>query len=187
MREIRLHGSEGGGAETNRSFLPLSCSVGGVRLQQVDIRRPHPRARTGRVDVSAYGFRGNLAAGNWSLCNRVDHGNLSWKNRRCDRCPIFRMRQDLVFPRDLQIVFAPGPRGADRILERHHLRGVSGGRSSAARPDPFLPWGSGLREATRPFWHPGNVSGPQRPHNARGSRRPRICCGSSNASPLVPT
>ena len=24
MREIRLHGSEGGGAETNRSFLPLS-------------------------------------------------------------------------------------------------------------------------------------------------------------------
>ena len=26
MREIRLHGSEGGGAETNRSFLPLSCS-----------------------------------------------------------------------------------------------------------------------------------------------------------------
>ena len=23
MREIRLHGSEGGGAETNRSFLPL--------------------------------------------------------------------------------------------------------------------------------------------------------------------
>ncbi len=24
MREIRLHGSEGGGTETNRSFLPLS-------------------------------------------------------------------------------------------------------------------------------------------------------------------
>ena len=24
MREIRLHGSEGGAAETNRSFLPLS-------------------------------------------------------------------------------------------------------------------------------------------------------------------
>ena len=56
-----------------------TCSVGGVRLQQVDIRRLHPRARTGRVDVSAYGFRGNLAAGNWSLCNRVDHGNLYGK------------------------------------------------------------------------------------------------------------
>ena len=25
MREIRLHGSEGGGADINRSFLPLSC------------------------------------------------------------------------------------------------------------------------------------------------------------------
>jgi hypothetical protein len=24
VREIRLHGSEGGGADTNRSFLPLS-------------------------------------------------------------------------------------------------------------------------------------------------------------------
>src|SRR5271157_3038334 len=48
-------------------------SIGGVRWQQVDIRRPHPRARTGRVDVSGYGFRGNLAEGNWSLCNRVDH------------------------------------------------------------------------------------------------------------------
>jgi len=98
-----------------------------------------------------------------------------------------RMPQDLVFHRDLQIFFAPGPRGADRILERHHLTGVSGGRPSAARPAPFLPRRSGLREATRPFWHPGNVSGPQRPHNARGSRRPRICRGSSNASPLVPT
>ena len=54
-------------------------------------------------------------------------------------------------------------------------------------PPPFFAGGSGLREATRPFWHPGNVSGPQRPHNTRGSRRPRICGGSSNASPLVPT
>jgi hypothetical protein len=27
MREIRLYGSEGGGAETNRSFLPLSRGV----------------------------------------------------------------------------------------------------------------------------------------------------------------
>ena len=35
MREIRLHGSEGGGAETNRSFLPLS-GVG--RLSRVDPR-----------------------------------------------------------------------------------------------------------------------------------------------------
>jgi len=73
------------------------------------------------------------------------------------------MRHDLVFDPDLQIFFGPGPRGEDRILERRHLTGVSGGRPSAARPAPFLPWGSGRREATRPFWHPENVSGPQRP------------------------
>jgi hypothetical protein len=28
MREIRLYGSEGGGTETNRSFLPLSIAQG---------------------------------------------------------------------------------------------------------------------------------------------------------------
>ena len=28
MREIRLHGSEGGGTELNRSFLPLSMMLG---------------------------------------------------------------------------------------------------------------------------------------------------------------
>ncbi len=28
MREIRLYGSEGGGAEINRLFLPLPCSCG---------------------------------------------------------------------------------------------------------------------------------------------------------------
>jgi len=30
MREIRLYGSEGGGVETNRSFLPLSWQGGGL-------------------------------------------------------------------------------------------------------------------------------------------------------------
>ena len=33
MREIRLHGSEGGGAETNRSFLPLSVVSWTMRLK----------------------------------------------------------------------------------------------------------------------------------------------------------
>jgi len=47
------------------------------------------------------------------------------------------MPQDLVVHRDLQILLAPGPRRADRILERRHLTGVSGGRPSAARPAPF--------------------------------------------------
>ena len=37
------------------------------------------------------------------------------------------------------------------------------GRTSATRPAPLLPRGSGLREASRPFWHPGNVSGPNVP------------------------
>ena len=37
MREIRLHGSEGGGADTNRSFLPLSIyfAPGTVRSSRV--------------------------------------------------------------------------------------------------------------------------------------------------------
>ena len=36
MREIRLHGSEGGGIETNRSFLPLffRCPFGAENEQR---------------------------------------------------------------------------------------------------------------------------------------------------------
>jgi hypothetical protein len=58
MREIRLYGSEGGGAETNRSFLPLSVRFGqslafrGERIRLsiraygrgVWVRRPGPLA-----------------------------------------------------------------------------------------------------------------------------------------------
>ena len=58
MREIRLHGSEGGGAETNRSFVPLS-----------GISCPHPATsyihgwatgghRVGPAVCSAVGDRG---------------------------------------------------------------------------------------------------------------------------------
>jgi hypothetical protein len=39
VREIRLHGSEGGAAETNRSFLPLSMSLGaGVAHSRLSLR-----------------------------------------------------------------------------------------------------------------------------------------------------
>ena len=41
MREIRLHGSEGGGTELNRSFLPLSIGKGiGLRLIVSCYHRP---------------------------------------------------------------------------------------------------------------------------------------------------
>src|SRR5208337_384367 len=70
-----------------------------------------------------------------------DHLVAGRVRRACDDAPfsllLARMRQDLVFHRDLQIFFAPGPRGADRILERRHPAGVSGGRLSAARPASF--------------------------------------------------
>ena len=36
MREIRLHGSEGGGAETNRSFLPLSLQGTTSALSRIE-------------------------------------------------------------------------------------------------------------------------------------------------------
>ena len=47
MREIRLHGSEGGGAETNRSFLPLSETSRDGQEPKVAARR-----RLSRVAIS---------------------------------------------------------------------------------------------------------------------------------------
>ncbi len=57
MREIRLHGSEGGGAETNRSFLPLS-TVGPFFLDGgVGSGKKSDRPLDGRFGlVSNYGF-----------------------------------------------------------------------------------------------------------------------------------
>jgi hypothetical protein len=49
MREIRLYGSEGGGTETNRSFLPLSIAQG----ETLGPTGPGPRiAPTGRVIIA---------------------------------------------------------------------------------------------------------------------------------------
>jgi hypothetical protein len=47
VREIRLHGSEGGAAETNRSFLPLSlCLTGSFqRLEEITCERAHAPSR----------------------------------------------------------------------------------------------------------------------------------------------
>jgi hypothetical protein len=52
MREIRLYGSEGGGAETNRSFLPLSIAQG----ETLGTDGPRP--------MSPPGFRPNGASYN---------------------------------------------------------------------------------------------------------------------------
>jgi len=52
MREIRLYGSEGGGTETNRSSLPLSGLVVGLKCRVVlpsprplSLASPHARFR----------------------------------------------------------------------------------------------------------------------------------------------
>ena len=56
MREIRLHGSEGGGAETNRSFLPLRAAEGSplqpAQARSRPLRQGHrPRPALGRLPV----------------------------------------------------------------------------------------------------------------------------------------
>ena len=50
MREIRLHGSEGGGTELNRSFLPLSAR--GRCAQRWEVRRGGVADRIGLADMS---------------------------------------------------------------------------------------------------------------------------------------
>ena len=55
---------------------------------------------------------------------------------------------------------APGPRGTDRILERHHLTGVSGGRPSAARPASFLSPGERPPGGDPAFLAPGKREWP---------------------------
>ena len=56
MREIRQHGSEGGGTETNRSFLPLSANseeilhfvqndMTACDVLKQSLSRPWPRAK----------------------------------------------------------------------------------------------------------------------------------------------
>jgi hypothetical protein len=56
---------------------------------------------------------------------------------------LFLLRRTVLFLAPCRlIVFFARPREADRILERHHLTGMSGGRPSAARPALFLPRGA---------------------------------------------
>ena len=72
MREIRLHGSEGGGTELNRSFLPLSIleridvpgSTAGTRLETPRLARFTIELQTGRGPIS------------FSLGRRYDHNGV---------------------------------------------------------------------------------------------------------------
>ena len=59
--------------------------------------------------------------------------------------------------------FCAGPRGADRILERHHPTGVSGGWPSAARPAPFLRRGKWPPGGDPAFLAPGKREWPPTP------------------------
>src|SRR5208337_1471999 len=60
-------------------------------------------------------------------------------------------------------------------------------------PPPFLPRGSGLREATRPFWHPGTLGGPfrlpgtvkPREHQADGTNFTFVPCRCLNGASSV--
>ena len=83
MREIRLHGSEGGAAETNRSFLPLSNGRqprnGAAITSSVSSKIPRsaaPAAALSREVNSgpslAAEFRGQWLANRWN-CFGFDH------------------------------------------------------------------------------------------------------------------
>jgi hypothetical protein len=81
MREIRLYGSEGGGTETNRFFLPLSMILKVLRM----LCRPGPLTR--RIFSHLLSYRGRtkihpgihaerVLGGVGILFHRENHGSL---------------------------------------------------------------------------------------------------------------
>jgi len=87
MRENRTYGSEGGAAETNRPFLPLSRAKGSIRVHRnvlqsdqasLNIGLPEPRRlRVGRLTpfrASTIPGEGRCSKGGEATGERNNHG-----------------------------------------------------------------------------------------------------------------